>query len=156
MLQEKSKDPSYLSAQRMVRRILKSPVLSSVLCGKTNFTFNKNSVNMARLNRAEAGDFDCLALGLFLLATFKGQFVVPDGGFYLRDAHINLIRKNQLIMGVYFLGELPPKLRQAVLLIEDKTAKGAIAEDAETLADYTSRFPRGTIEWKDAVKDAMS
>ena len=61
-----------------------------------------------------------------------------------------------MIAGVSFLGALPSKLRQAVLLIEDKTAKGATADDAEVLADYMSRFPRGTVEWKDAVRDAMA
>jgi hypothetical protein len=85
---EKSKDPTREKARRMVGRLLLSPVIKRVLCGKTNFTFNPNSVNMARINRAELGDFDALVLGLLLMGQFKGQLVVADLGFYGRDAHV--------------------------------------------------------------------
>jgi hypothetical protein len=75
----------------MIDDLLQSPVLTSVLCKPTNFSFNPNSLILARLNRAELGDFDALILGLFLIGQFKGQVVVPDGGFYLRDTHLSLI-----------------------------------------------------------------
>ena len=44
---EKSKDPVREKARRMIGRLLLSPAIKKVLCGKTNFTFNPNSVNMA-------------------------------------------------------------------------------------------------------------
>jgi hypothetical protein len=47
----------------------------------------------ARLNRAKLGDFDDLVLGLFLMAQYQGQLVVPDGGFYLRDSHADTFLK---------------------------------------------------------------
>jgi hypothetical protein len=62
--------------------------------------------------------------------------VVPDFGFYGREGHVSVIRENRLVAGVNSLGELPPKLRQSVLLIKDKEAAGATVEDAETLAKY--------------------
>jgi hypothetical protein len=55
---------------------------------------------MARINRAELGDFDALVLGLLLMGHFKGQLVVPDLGFYGRDAHVSLVREERLIGGV--------------------------------------------------------
>ena len=52
----------------MIGDLLQSPVLTRVLCRPTNFSFSPNSLILARLNRAELGDFDALVLGLFLIA----------------------------------------------------------------------------------------
>jgi hypothetical protein len=139
----------------MIDDLLQSPVLKRVLCNTTNqFSFNPNSLILARINRAELGDFDALILGLFLIGHFKGQVVVPDGGFYLRDTHLSLIREERLIAGVNFLSELTPKLRNSVLLIEDKIASGTTLDDAGTLADY-ARVPRGTNAFNSFVDQAM-
>jgi hypothetical protein len=73
------------------------------------------------------------------MAHFKGQIVVPDFGFYGREAHISLIRENRLIARVNSLAELPPKLQQSVLLIKDKEAAGATLANAfrtVSLAEY--------------------
>jgi hypothetical protein len=90
----------------MIDDLLASPVLTRVLCNPTNFSFNPNSLILAKLDRAQLGEFDALVLGLLLIGHFKGQVVVPDFGFYGRDAHVSLIRENRLIAGVNFLGEL--------------------------------------------------
>lgn len=139
----------------MIGDVLLSPVLKKVFCGTPNFTFNPNSVNMARINRAELGEFDALVLGLFLIATFRGQLVIPDLGFYGRDAHAGLIREGRLIAGVNTLQELSPRLRQAVLLIDDKVGAGTTADDAETLAQYAGLMPR-TNGFNAFVEDAMA
>lgn len=139
----------------MVGDLLASPLLTRVLCNSTNFSFNPNSVILARINRAELGDFDALVLGLLLTAQYKGQVVIPDFGFYGRDAHIGLVRESRLIAGVNTLAELGPKLRQSVLLIKDKVAAGATAEDAETLAGY-ARLARGTNGFTSFVDAAMA
>lgn len=110
---------------------------------------------MARLNRAELGDFDALVLGLFLMAHFKGQLVAPDFGFYGREGHVSLIREGRLIAGVNTLQEPPARLRQSVLLIEDKVASGTTADDAETLARYARLLP-GTNGFNSFVQDAMA
>jgi hypothetical protein len=49
----------------MIGDLLQSPVLKSVLCKPTNFSFSPNSLILARLNRAELGDFDALILTMF-------------------------------------------------------------------------------------------
>jgi hypothetical protein len=116
-------------------------------------------VILAKVGRAALGDFDALVLGLFLMARFQGQIVVPDFGFYGREAHVSLIREKRLIAGVNTLEELPPKLRQAVLLIKDKQGSGATAEDAETLATYAGLrpdFAREDNEHSRFVRDAMA
>ena len=134
--------------------MLMSPVLKRVLCNRTNFSFNVRSTILVPINRGELGDFDALVLGLFLMAHFKGQLVVPDFGFYGRDAHMAYVRQGRLIAGVDVLNELPPKLRQGMLLIKDKVASGATFEDASTLAQYAGLQP-STVGFNEFVENAM-
>jgi len=96
----------------MIDDLLESPVLKRVLCSDGNeFQFGgSNKKVVARINRAELGEFDALVLGLFLMAHYKGQLVVPDLGFYGREAHVALVREGRLIAGVNHLAELPTKL----------------------------------------------
>jgi hypothetical protein len=142
--------------QGVLGDLLQSPVLRRVLCSNANqFSFNPNSLILARINRAELGDFDALVLGLLLIEQFKGQVVVPDFGFYGRETHVSLIREDRLIAGVNFLGELTPRLRNEALLIDDKTASGATFPDAELLADY-ARIPRGTVGHTAFIDQAMT
>ena len=54
-----------------------------------------------------------------------------------------------------FLGELSDKLKDNVLLIKDKTASGATADDAETLAIYGGLL-RGTNGFNSFVEGAMA
>jgi hypothetical protein len=138
----------------MIDDLLQSPVLKSVLCKPTNFSFSPNSLILAKIDRAELGDFDALILGLFLIEQFKGQVTVPDFGFYGRETHVYLIREARLVAGVNFLSELAPILRNSVLLIEEKIAAGATFDDAETLANY-ARLPRGTNAFNSFVDGAM-
>jgi hypothetical protein len=146
LLKNKSKDPSYISAQRMISRLMKSPILRGVLCNKTNFTFNENSANMARLNRSEIGEFDARAIGLLLMAVYKYQFVIPDLGFYGCDAHVGLAREGRVIAGVNFFSELPEELRDAMLLMSERIPSGTTYEDAVTLAQYAALHPDPTRE----------
>jgi len=143
-----------VEAAETVNDVLVSPVLRRVLCNPTNFSFNPRSVVLARVNRAELGDFDALVLGLLLMAHFKGQVVVPDFGFYGRELHVRLIRENRLIAGINTLAELTPKLRQSVLLIPQKMPCGTTYEDAETLAKY-GRLAPGTNGFNDFVAEAL-
>jgi hypothetical protein len=89
------------------------------------------------------------------MSHYKGQVIVPDFGFYGRDAHIRLIREKRLIAGVNFLGELPTKLRQGVLLIEEKIASGTTMQNAESLAEY-AQLVRGTNGFNDFVQAATA
>src|SRR5205807_10550595 len=93
----------------MLDELLFTDAARNVLCSGNDFAFGgKNTKVLARIDRAELGEFDALVLGLFLMAHFKGQVVVPDLGFYGREAHVSLIREGRLIAGVNTLGELPP------------------------------------------------
>jgi hypothetical protein len=139
----------------MIGDILASPVLRGVFCEGRRFTFNPKSANLARINRAELGHFDALVLGLLLIAQFKGQLVLPSFGFYGRDAQVNLIEEARLIAGLNTLGEVPELLRQNLLLVSEKIASGAIADDAEELAKYQGLL-KGTNAFNDFVAKAIS
>src|SRR6185437_12700411 len=76
LFRAKFDDPGYISAQRMVRRLMRSPVLKRVLCTPTNVPMD--GIVLARIDRARLGDFDSLVLGNFLIGQFQGQVVVPD------------------------------------------------------------------------------
>jgi hypothetical protein len=84
------------------------PQNRKVLCGRPNFSFSEGKI-VARVNRAELGDFDALVLGLLLVNQAQGQLVIPDLGFYGRDFHSRLIREKRLIAGVSYLDELPER-----------------------------------------------
>lgn len=157
LLEERSADPSYVSAKRMLERVMRSPVLRRVLCGEgERFSFSKDAKILARINRAELGEFDALALGLFLIGQTKGQVIVPEFGFYGRDLHVSLIREERLIAGVNFLSELRRQelLKDAVLLIKDKVGEGCLFEDAETLARYAGYMP-GTVGFSTFVEKVV-
>jgi hypothetical protein len=128
-------------AEAMIDDLLFTPLMRRVLCSKPNFTVDASKTIIARLDRAELGDTDALILANLLIGHYKGQIVVPDAGFYLRDIHTSLIRQNRLIAGVNFLAELPDKLQQAMLTVKDKTAYRTNLKDAEQLLPY---FPRKT------------
>ena len=140
----------------MIADLLASPVLKHTFCNPlTPFSFKKNSVILARINRAELGDFDALVLGLVLINHYKGQLVIPDFGFYGRAVHSNLIRQQRLIAGVNYLAELPLQLRRSVLSIQDVTPSTTLHEDAEILAEYAG-YAKGTVGFSDFVKAAIS
>lgn len=115
---DKKSTTGHVWAHSKVRRILRSPVLSKVFCDRPNFSFKRGSVNQARINRAELGPFDALALALFLIAEFPGQLVIPDFGRYARPFHSALIDENRLIAGVRTLSQLKGELHDMALLME--------------------------------------
>ena len=147
------KDTGHVEAYRKVRTLLLSPVLKRVLCNPTNLTFK--GILLARLNRAELGDFDCFVLGNLLIGQYPGPVVVPDFGFYAVPSHMSLIRQNRLTAGVNFLDEVPDKLRQRLLLMPAKIGSHATFDDAETLAVYAG-LARGTNEFNEYVHAAMA
>lgn len=145
-------DPGTTEALATVQDVLLSPLVRQVLCGDPNFKFTGRVV--LRLDRAMIGDFDAFVLACLAIQQFKGQIIVPDGGFYIKDIHMSLIRQNRLTVGLQYLSELPPSLRQAVLLIKDKTGSQCTFEDAETLASYAGKVPN-TQGHTDFITSAM-
>lgn len=143
-------DPGTQEALAMLDDLLLSPILRSVLCKPTNFSFKGNVI--FRLDRATIGDFDAFLMAALAIGQHKGHVIIPDFGFYGRDFQLSLIRQNRLTAAVQFLAELPPKLQRAVLLIKHKHGYETTAEDAETLAQFTG-FAQGTTAYTDFLQN---
>jgi hypothetical protein len=143
----------------LIEDILISPILRKVLCTEENeFPFGgPNTKISARLDRAELGDFDALVLGLLLMSHFQGQIVCEDFGFYGREHHSRLIREERLIAGLRHLDELSGKLRQTILLIDEKIPSGTTVEDAEELAKYVRpALGRNSNKYLSLIEDAIA
>ncbi len=134
---DKKSTPGHVWAYDKISDLLASPILERVLNRGNTLSFS--GTILARLNRAELGDTDCLALAHFLISRYKYTVVVPDFGFYGRKSHISLIRQNRLLAGVNFLDESP--LKNELLLIDKKSASRCTYSDAKTLAEYRGLFP---------------
>jgi hypothetical protein len=147
------KDPAQAEALAAVDALLFFPTLKDIFCSGRQFDFDGTVV--ARIDRAQLGDKQALALALFLMQQHKGQIVVSDGGFYLCPLHTLFIRQSRLAVAVNFLAELPPRLRQAVLQIEHKEGAGCSHEDALVLAQYAGLVP-GVIGHTEFVQDRMA
>ena len=131
-------------AKAMIDDLLLSPILKDVLCKAPNFEIkdgNPPSSIVARINRAELGDYDSLVLASLLVFQFKGQVIVSDFGFYARPFYTSLIRQNRLAVGVNCLAELPKDLQQMCLLMEEKVGFQCTYDDAVTLAQYEGVMP---------------
>jgi len=127
-------DPIEKEALAMIDDMLLSPVLKRVLCRKPNFAFAGSTI--AKINRADLGDYDAFLLACMLVGQFRGQVIVPDFGFYGREFHTSLIRQNRLIAGLNSLSEVSSPLQQALMGIKDKTVYRTTREDAERLMFY--------------------
>lgn len=134
--------------------LLLSPVLKKMFCGEPNFAFNPRSPIFARVNRSELGGFDADAITLFLMAIYPGQLIVPRFGRYAKEAHIDLLEQGRLIGGVNDLGELPKRLRAAVMQTPDKIVSGALYSDAIELAEQKGLI-KDTMEFNDEVSKYM-
>lgn len=160
---EKKATTGHIWAYNKIKQLTRSPILNKVLSKNTHqFPFNTTSLILAKIDRAELGDFDALALGLLLISQYKGQLIIPDLAFYGRDIHTNLISQNRLIAGVNYLDELKrkaPELRQAVLLIKDKIPNGVLYKDAIELAQLAGHRPDPDIDnndYNNFIDDAMA
>lgn len=135
----KSKDPALIEVQATIDDLLLSPDLRRIFCTRPNFEFPSGEKWTApiitRIDQAALGD-DAFVLVNLMMSQFKGQLIVPDGGSYLRDIHINLVRENRLTVGLNSLSEVSPTLQQALLTIKDKTAYRTTLEDANRLVTY--------------------
>jgi hypothetical protein len=150
------KDTGAYDAYLKIKDILRSPVLERILDHPTNFSF-KGTV-LARLNRAELGDFDCYVLGNLLISQYPGPVVIPDFGFYQSPAHSKLLRQKRLIAGINSFDQVP-NFKNDLLLVENKIGSRCTPQDAEILATYEGLVPdptRRASEYNEFIRDAIS
>ncbi len=147
----RSKDMAVLDAFQKVQTLLLSPVLERVLNRTPNVSLKGTVV--ARLDRAELGDFDCYVLGNLLISQFPGTVVLPDFGFYAAPFHTSLIRQDRLIAGINSFDEVP-RFRQLLVQIGKKVGSRCTPEDAATLAIYEG-IPPNTNAYADFIQQQI-
>lgn len=141
-------DNAHIEARQKIQTLLFSPVLKAVLTRPTNISF-KHTI-LARLNRAELGEFDCFVLANLLIAQYPGPVVLPDFGFYACPPHRDLLRQGRLIAGINAFDEVP-KFKHTLLLAPTKIPSRCNAEDAKVLALYQGLLP-GTNIYNDFIQ----
>lgn len=146
-----SREPAQIDASQKIETLLFSPLLRKFLTRPTNFSLTGTIV--ARLNRAELGDFDCFVITNLLMSAYKGHIVIPDYGTYACPFHLSFIRQDRLIAGVHVLEELPEALQRAFLLSGITPAHCTFA-DADVLANADGIL-QGTNDYRDFIFQAM-
>ena len=139
-------------AYQKIRTLLLSPVLAKVITRPTNLSF-KGTI-LARLDRAELGDFDCFVLANLLIQQYPGPVVIPDFGFYSCPFHVNLIRQDRLVAGINAFDEVPA-FRDLLIQFEKKVGSRTTPEDAAILADYLGLTPH-TIAHNDFIHRSIN
>lgn len=108
------------AAYQKIQTLLLSPVLERVLTSPPNFSLT--GTILARLNRAELGDFDCFVLANLLISQYRGTVIIPDFGFYACGFHSSLIRQDRLTAGINSFDEVA-KLRPLLIQIQEKIGR---------------------------------
>ena len=131
-------DSANVDARQKIQTLLFSPVLRKVLTGPTNISFK--GIVLAKLDRAELGDFDCFVLANLLISQYKNTVVIPDFGFYAQPSHSDLLRQNRLVAGINSFDEVP-SFKHTLLLVDKKIPSHCTPDDARLLAQYTGLVP---------------
>lgn len=127
---DKTSSTGQIWAFGKVRRLMRSPVLKTMLGGRTNFSFNPRSTILARVNRKELGDFDAKAITYFLIAHYPGTIVIPRYRSYFHPSHLPMLLDGRLI------------------------ATGMLFDDAVLFAKNKGLTPN-TVDYTDFISAAM-
>ena len=131
--------------------LLMSPTIRNIV-GQKNSTFflTRNNIIIADLNRAKIGDLTARLLGGLLISRSSGHVYINDLAFFSSDHFVSLLTQNRFTVSLQFLDEIPQRLRQAVLSIDDKIVLRTNHHDAEELAFYVGVLnPRIITELSD-------
>jgi hypothetical protein len=124
--------------------LLMSPMIRNIV-GQKHTTFSdKTSVIIANLDRAKLGDMTARLLGGLLITRSTGNVLVNDYGFFSAPLPLP---QNRFTVAVNFLDELPKRLRNDVLGIEQKFVFKTHKKDAEELSFYVGLLnPRMLVD----------
>jgi hypothetical protein len=124
--------------------LLMSPMIRNIV-GQKHTTFSdKTTVIIANLDRAKLGDITARLLGGLLITSSTGNVLVNDYGFFSAPLPLP---QDRFMVAVNFLDELPKKLRNDVLGIEQKFVFKTHKKDAEELSFYVGLLnPRMLVD----------
>jgi hypothetical protein len=131
------KPEDLLPLKSKVGELLTSPVIRNIIGQKhSTFSLSPGNIIIANLDRSKIGDQTAFLLASLLLARSQGPLYINGLGFFEGDHLAGILRQDRVTVALQFLEELPKKLQQAVLAIDDKYVFKTTREDAERLAFY--------------------
>jgi hypothetical protein len=114
--------------------LLMSPTIRNIIGQvRSTFSLTKGNIVIANLDRADIGDLTARLLGGLLIARSAGHVYINDFAFFASEHFASLLSQERFSISLSFLDELPPKLQQSVLSIEDKIVLKTSPADAERL-----------------------
>lgn len=117
--------------------LLMSPTIRNIVGQKhSTFSLTRNNIIIADLDRAKIGDLTARLLGGLLISRSSGHVYINDLAFFASDHFASFLAQNRFTVSLQFLDEIPMRLRQAVLSIDDKMVLKTNPEDAKLLAFY--------------------
>jgi hypothetical protein len=131
-LDGKTKQALFFSLRTKLGRVLNDPLVRNIV-GQPYNTFPEGVNIIANLDRAKIGNLRAKFLGGLLMARSTGHVVITDYGFFGLPIPLE---QNRFTIGLNFLDELTPQLRQAVLNIPEKYVFNTNRKDAEALSFY--------------------
>jgi hypothetical protein len=134
---ESWKPEDTLPLKSKVGELLLSPLIRSILGGmRSTFSLERGHIVLANLDRRLLGDQTAFLLGSLLLTRSTGAVYISDLGFFGTDYLAGKLSEGRFTLSGRFLDELPDRLQQAILGIDEKYVVRTNRADAERLAFY--------------------
>lgn len=131
---EKFRREAIAPLQNKIGALLTSPMLRNIIGQqKSTFSLGAGKIVIANLDRNKLGAQTSFLLGSLLIARSSGTVFINNLGFYGSDHLADLLSQERFTVAVRFLDDLPKKLQQIVLGIEEKYVYTTTAEDARRL-----------------------
>jgi hypothetical protein len=114
--------------------LLVSPALRNIIGQRRNTLLRRKQIVIADLDRGKIGDTNARLLGWLLMLRSTGPVYITDLAPFSTDHMATLLPQERYTVACRFLSELTPKLRDAVLGIDDKYVLKTNPRDAKELA----------------------
>jgi hypothetical protein len=140
----KQRQAALAPLQNKLGTLLMSPMIRNIVGQQRTLFSDKTTVIIANLDRAKLGDITARLLGGLLITRSTGHVVVNDYGFFSAPLPLP---QSRFTVAVNFLDELPQRLRNDVLGIEQKFVFKTHKKDAEELSFYVGLLnPRMLVD----------
>jgi hypothetical protein len=127
----KQRQAALAPLQNKLGTLLMSPMIRNIVGQEHTLFSDKTRIIIANLDRAKLGDITARLLGGLLITRSTGNVVVNDYGFFSAPLPLP---QSRFTVAVNFLDELPQKLRNDMLGIEQKFVFKTHKKDADELS----------------------
>jgi hypothetical protein len=138
MLADRKRDfqSGFAFLETKLRLLLRSRIIRNIV-GSAMLLTSEQDIVIADLSKI--GNRAARLLATLLIARSQGALYILDLGFFGTDALADIFKEDRLTVTLRFLDELPTKLRQEVMGIDEKYIFRTTPKDAEELASRMGR-----------------